>query len=81
LDIANLEKAGAVLFHDFEDDDSNNKMLWPSNYTKLACATMFTVFFGGDEFAPERKYRGESCQQYLQRHYFACYRYLASYSS
>lgn len=52
-------------------------MVWPSNYTKLACATMFTMFFAGDTFAPESTFKGESCQGYLQRCYFSCYAYLA----
>jgi hypothetical protein len=46
-------------------------MLWPSNETKLAAATMFTLFFGGDDFAPETQIEGESAQEYLQRHYVA----------
>ena len=24
------------------------KMIWPTNYGKYACATMFTLFFGGN---------------------------------
>mgnify|MGYP004298015877 CR=1 FL=1 len=27
-------------------------MQWPTNYFKLAAATMFTLFFGGKRFAP-----------------------------
>eukprot|EP00474_Spongospora_subterranea_P009967 CRZ10425.1 hypothetical protein [Spongospora subterranea] len=27
-------------------------MIWQTNYYKLACATMFTLFFGGNVFAP-----------------------------
>ncbi|ORZ37820.1 hypothetical protein BCR44DRAFT_1459522 [Catenaria anguillulae PL171] len=53
-------------------------MLWPSNYTKLASATMFTLFFAGATFAPNRMVDGENIQHYLQRHYLNCYKYLAS---
>ncbi|KAJ3344117.1 hypothetical protein HDU93_003280 [Gonapodya sp. JEL0774] len=28
------------------------KMIWPTNYSKLACASMFTLFFGGSVYAP-----------------------------
>ncbi|CAD7941460.1 unnamed protein product [Amoebophrya sp. A25] len=35
-------------------DDAKNypMMCWANNYLHLACATMFTLFFGGDDFAP-----------------------------
>lgn len=79
LNIKKIEAVGGVLHYDFETGKDEGKMVWPTNYTKLACATMFTVFFGGDVFAPERLYKGETCQKYLQRHYFACYHYLAKY--
>lgn len=29
------------------------KMIWPTNTFKLACATMFTLFWGGEKFAPQ----------------------------
>ena len=29
------------------------KMIWPTNYFKLACATMFTLFWAGERFAPQ----------------------------
>ncbi len=29
------------------------KMIWPTNYFKLACATMFTLFWAGKRFAPQ----------------------------
>jgi hypothetical protein len=53
-------------------------MLWPTNYTKLASSTMFTLFFAGATFAPKRMVGGENIQHYLQRHYIGAYRYLAS---
>ncbi|KAG0147828.1 hypothetical protein CROQUDRAFT_90961 [Cronartium quercuum f. sp. fusiforme G11] len=31
------------------------KGVWPSGYQKLAAATMFTLFFAGETFAPKRK--------------------------
>ncbi|KAL7488661.1 hypothetical protein ACHAW6_014248 [Cyclotella cf. meneghiniana] len=38
------------------DETNNNstlpKMIWPTNYFKLACATMFTLFWAGERFAP-----------------------------
>ena len=70
---------GAVHFHDFDKEGDEGKMIWPTNYIKLASATMFTLFFGGDIFAPKAKYQGESIQNFLQRHYFQAYSYLAKY--
>lgn len=45
------------------------KMIWPSNYFKLACATMFTLFYAGRRFAPTCHVNGEQVQEFLQRHY------------
>jgi len=60
------------------------KMIWPTNYTKLACATMFTLFFGGKTFAPECMLpndldgHGEiNVQDWLQGHYISAIARLA----
>jgi hypothetical protein len=45
-------------------------MIWPTNYFKLACLTMFTLFFGGKTFAPNFMVDGINIQEYLQSHYF-----------
>ena len=44
-------------------------MIWPSNYGKYACATMFTLFFGGNTYAgaPPTP-RTVPCRQALARH-------------
>ncbi|MBS1151189.1 MAG: putative glycosidase [Myxococcaceae bacterium] len=46
------------------------KMIWPTNAGKLGSATMFTLFFGGDTFAPRTRIDGESAQRFLQEHFF-----------
>ena len=38
---------------------------------QYAAATMFTLFWGGDTFAPGFCIRGETAQAFLQRHYIA----------
>lgn len=53
------------------------RMIWPTNGNKLAAATMFTLFFAGNDFAPETKIEGEPVQEYLQRHYIEAVKQLA----
>ena len=49
--------------------------VWGTNYNRLATATMFTLFFAGDRFAPNfprlknKKKKKLTIQQYLQSHY------------
>ena len=76
FNMKNFEATGAVHFHDFDSLEMSTKMIWPTNYTKLASATMFTVFFAGNDFAPLTVYRGMTCQDFLQSHYVACYTHL-----
>ncbi|KAL4108336.1 hypothetical protein PRIC1_000054 [Phytophthora ramorum] len=45
------------------------KMIWPTNYGKLACATMFTLFWAGKKYAPNCYVDGVQIQEYLQSHY------------
>ncbi|MHA1713730.1 MAG: cellulase family glycosylhydrolase [Candidatus Ranarchaeia archaeon] len=44
-------------------------MGWPGNAQRFACATMFTLFFGGNDFAPNTKVNGVPVQEYLQESY------------
>src|SRR6056300_498628 len=56
------------------------KMIWPTNYFKLGAATMFTLFWAGERFAPnftvdissgdnDGKTKKVNIQTYLQQHY------------
>ncbi|CEG44958.1 hypothetical protein F442_01271 [Plasmopara halstedii] len=47
------------------------KMIWPTNYGKLACATMFTLFWAGRKYAPKCFVDGVQIQEYLQSHYLS----------
>ena len=47
-----LDTAAAIVHNTYEDPDNFPRMIWPTNYTKLATATMFTLFFAGSVFAP-----------------------------
>jgi len=53
------------------------RMVWPTNNQRLASATMFTLFFAGDRFAPHFKMGGEGAQSFLQRHFVAAMRRVA----
>ena len=50
-------------------------MIWPVNYSLYATATMFTLFFAGNAFAPQVKIDGESAQDFLVERYIAAFRH------
>lgn len=68
LDMTRFAETGAAIVHATHGDPFP-QMIWPTNYGKLAAATMFTLFFGGDDFAPQTRVAGLPVQEYLQRHY------------
>ncbi|HJW83287.1 MAG TPA: cellulase family glycosylhydrolase, partial [Anaerolineae bacterium] len=68
FDVARFAESGAALVHATHGDPLP-RMMWPTNAGKLATATMFALFFGGDDFAPATKIDGQPAQDYLQRHY------------
>jgi hypothetical protein len=70
LDLTHFAETGAAVVH-ANNAGSFPRMIWPTNASKLASATMFTLFFGGDDFAPATRIENESAQQYLQRHYLS----------
>ena len=79
LDVEALAATGAALVHATCGDPAHfPRMCWPTNKDKLACFTMFTLFFGGDRFAPKCAIDGEPAQRYLQRHYVAALAELAA---
>ncbi|CAG0930414.1 hypothetical protein TFLX_01724 [Thermoflexales bacterium] len=61
-------ETGAAVVHATHGDPLP-RMIWPTNYDKLAAATMFTLFFGGNDFAPHFMIEGEPAQEFLQRHF------------
>ena len=68
MDVTRFSEAGAAIVHCIHGDPFP-RMIWPTNYSKLAAATMFTLFFGGNDFAPRTMVDGEPVQEFLQRHY------------
>ncbi len=76
FDVTRFSDAGAALIHNVQGDPFP-PMSWPTNYFKLACATMFTLFFAGNELAPLTRIEGEPAQDFLQRHYLNAIRQVA----
>lgn len=76
LDMTRFAETGAAVVPAIHDGPLP-RMIWPTNGSKLAAATMFTLFFGGDDFAPHTRVDGEPAQGYLQRHYLAAIQQVA----
>jgi hypothetical protein len=70
LDITKFDETGAAIRHQIHGDPFP-RMIWPTNGQKLAAATLFTLFFGGSDFAPEIMIEGEPVQDFLQGHYIS----------
>jgi hypothetical protein len=76
FDIRKLHATHAAITHQ-EWQERYPVMVWASNYNRLAAATLFSVFFGGNDFAPHTKINGVSAQDFLQEHYFKAMQQLA----
>ncbi len=68
MDMTKFAATGAAIVHNTYGDPFP-RMIWPTNYGKLAAFTMFTLFFGGNDFAPKTTIEGMPVQEYLQSHY------------
>jgi len=76
FDMTKFKETGAAITHQTHGDPYP-WLIWPTNAEKLAAATMFTLFFGGNDFAPATRIEGEPAQEYLQWHYIASIQQLA----
>ncbi|NQT74157.1 MAG: cellulase family glycosylhydrolase [Chloroflexi bacterium] len=68
MDITKLHETGAAFSHQISGDPYPH-MMWPTNRNKLGAATMYTLFFAGNEYAPNTKVDGVPVQEYLQNQY------------
>ncbi|CAG7946748.1 unnamed protein product [Penicillium nalgiovense] len=79
LNPRSFQNTQAALVHNTWDNPAEfPKMLWCTNYTRLACQTMFTLFWAGRDFAPKAVIDGVNIQDYLQSHFIAACKYLAT---
>ena len=67
----------ALVQNTYFDPAQYPKMIWSTNYTRLACQIMFTLFFAGKDFAPKAIINGQNIQDYLQEHFIAACQHLA----
>ena len=67
----------AIVHNTYPDRAKFPKMIWSTNYYRLAAATMFTLFFAGRSFAPKCIINGMNIQDYLQGHFLAAMSHLA----
>ncbi|MEL6150420.1 MAG: cellulase family glycosylhydrolase, partial [Chloroflexota bacterium] len=67
MDLTKLDATGAAITHQMADEYA--RMIWLTNFYKFGAATMFTLFFAGDDLAPETKIDGMNPREYLQGHY------------
>ena len=52
-------------------------MSWSQSRIQFGCATMFTLFFGGRDFAPSCIIDGQNVQDFLQSHYIDAFKQIA----
>ncbi|PJZ44778.1 glycoside hydrolase family 5 protein [Leptospira brenneri] len=52
-------------------------MCWSQNYRYAGNAILWTLFFGGKDFAPNFLINGKNVQDYLQGHYLGCMKQIA----
>lgn len=67
----------AVVHNTWPDPATFPKMLWPTNYTRLAAQVTFTLFYAGRDFAPNAIMNGKNIQDYLTDHFIDACAHLA----
>lgn len=68
LDFTKFDETDAALVMQHRPNDYP-LMAWSTNYQRSACATMFSLFFGGRHFAPKVRLNGSDVQSFFQDHF------------
>ncbi len=76
MDISKMDEVGAAIVHNVHKEPYPH-MIWDTNNYKFGTCTMFTLFFGGRDFAPRCTVDGENIQEFLQRRYIDAIKRLA----
>lgn len=81
LDFTKFDAADAALVMQYRYDENNKNayppMCWVQNANRFASKTMWTLFFGGNDFAPSLNIDGINAQDYLQDHYITSIKQIA----
>ncbi len=81
IDFTKFDETDAALVMQYRYNPNDPKSFphlhWTSNSLRFANGTMWTLFFGGKDFAPSHKIDGIDSQEYLQSHYFESIKQLA----
>lgn len=67
----------AIVHNTYPEPERFPKMIWSTNYYRLAAATIFTMFFAGRDFTPKCIIDGMNIQDYLQGHFIRACAHLA----
>ena len=70
-------RAAVMHTHEAQDGHAFPRMAWTNNYLLFAAATMFTLFFAGNDYAPQTTVRGVPAQEWLQSAYVKAIQQLA----
>jgi hypothetical protein len=82
LDFTKFDACEAAYVMQYRYDPNNPQvyppMYWSANSIRFASATMWTLFFGGRDFAPSSRIDGINVQDYLQSHLIDAIKQVAS---
>ena len=69
IDITKLSESDAAITMQHHYPENYPQMVWSMNHHRFGAATMFTLFFGGNDFAPNCKIDGIPVQEFYQTHF------------
>jgi len=82
IDFTKFDATEAALVMQYRYDPAKPEayppLYWSENTIRFACCTMFTLFFGGNDFARSCRIDGVPARDYLQGHFIASMKQLAA---